>query len=100
MSLQLTFGGVASMEAFKDRLERMKRAFAPIGAPPLKPVDLMNKLFQLAEAHLANQATPLPTSSTSSPATAVQHFLPSAGRNCVKCCEIHVHVYMSDISVC
>ena len=54
MSLQLTFGGVVSMEAFKGRLERMKHAFVPEGAPPLKPVDLLNKLF---EAHLA---TPVP----------------------------------------
>ena len=43
-----------SLAHFKGRLERMKHAFVPEGAPPLKPVDLLNKLF---EAHLA---TPVP----------------------------------------
>ena len=72
MSLQLTFDGLESMEAFKTRLERMKRAFAPAGGQSLKPVDLFSKLFDLAEAHLAEQA-PISTTEVS------QHFLPSAG---------------------
>lgn len=74
MSLQLTFDGLESMEAFKTRLERMKRAFAPAGGPgqSLKPVDLFNKLFDLADTHLAEQA-PISTTEVS------QHFLPSSG---------------------
>ena len=79
------------------RLETGWITFAPEGAAPLKPVDLMNKLFQLADAHLASEATPLPTSSTASPAAAVQNFLPSAGRDCMEYCVdmfVHVHEYI------
>ena len=72
MSLQLTFGGLESMEAFKTRLERMKRAFAPAEGQPLKPVDLFSKLFDLAESYFAEQ---LPVSTTE----VTQHFLPSSG---------------------
>ena len=53
MSLQLTFNSVGAMEAFKDRMERMKQAFTPEGAPALKRVDLLPKLLQIAEAHIA-----------------------------------------------
>ena len=60
-------------------MEWMKRAFAPEGAPPLKPVDLMAKLFDIADVHLASQTGPTHTSTSAAPATAAQHFLPFAG---------------------
>ena len=50
MSLQLTFSSLEAMDGFKARLERMKRAFAPAGGQPLKTVDLMNELFNIAES--------------------------------------------------
>ena len=52
ISLQLTFGGLESMEAFKTPLEHLKHFFAPTGDQPLKPVDLLSKLFDLAESSL------------------------------------------------
>ena len=51
ISLQLTFGGLESIEAFKTPLEHLKHSFAPSGGQPLKPVDL-SKLFDLAESSL------------------------------------------------
>ena len=41
MSFQLTFENESAMDAFKERLEAIKRAFRPEGAPPLK---LLKKL--------------------------------------------------------
>ena len=76
LTLQLTFNNEGSMKAFKERMEALKTVFAP---SPLKPVELMAKLFDLAEAHLANTAQPLPPSTSSSPAEASQHLLPYAG---------------------
>ena len=40
------------MEAFKTPLEHLKNVFAPSGGQPLKPVDLLSKLFDLAESSL------------------------------------------------
>jgi hypothetical protein len=37
------------MAAFKERMEALKSALAPAGAPPLKPVELMAKLFDIAD---------------------------------------------------
>ena len=67
------------MIAFKERMERMKTVFAPHGGPPLKPVELMARLFDIADTHLASQTTPASHSSSAAPAPAAQHFLPSAG---------------------
>lgn len=75
MSLQLTFEGMESMEGFKTRMERIKRAFAPAGGQPLKPVELFNKLFDLAESYLA-EADP---NSTNASTEVTQHLLPSSG---------------------
>ena len=47
MSLQLTFGGVASMEAFKGKLEHMKHAFVPEGAPPLMTTETCGPTKQI-----------------------------------------------------
>ena len=73
LTLQLTFNNEGSMKAFKERMEALKTVFAP------SPLKLMAKLFDLAEAHLANTAQPLPPSTSSSPAEASQHLLPYAG---------------------
>ena len=90
MSLQLTFNSVGAMEAFKDRMERMKRAFVPEGAPALKPVDLLAKLLQIAEAHIASQSVPVYPSSSAAPATVNQHFLPCGGKSCPTLPFVHV----------
>ena len=47
-TLQLTFGNAATMAA---RMETLKAALAPAGATPLKPVELMAKLFDIADVH-------------------------------------------------
>ena len=72
MSLQLTFSSLEAMDGFKAWLEHMKRAFAPAGRQTLKTIDLMNKLFNIAEFHLTEQA-PASTSEVT------QHLLPSSG---------------------
>ena len=78
LSMQLTFSDTGSMAAFKERMKLLKTVLAPEGAPPLKPVELMTKLFDIADAHLASRTTPAPHSSSASPALA-QHLLPSSG---------------------
>ena len=80
LTLQLTFSNTAMMAAFKQRMEALKSAFVPAGAPPLKPVELMAKLFDIADIHLANQPPPPPISSSASPSVVSEHFLPSAGQ--------------------
>ena len=52
-TLQLTFATLAAKEAFNGKLERLQAAFAPEGSSPLQPVELLAKLFELADAHLA-----------------------------------------------
>ena len=79
LTLQLTFNNEGCMKEFKERMEALKTAFAPAQVSPLKPVELMAKLFDLAEAHLANTPQPLPPSTSSSPAEVSQHLLPYAG---------------------
>ena len=54
LTLQLTFNHEGSMPAFRERMDALKTAFAPAEPSPLKPVELMAKLFDLAEAHLAS----------------------------------------------
>jgi hypothetical protein len=49
LTLQLTFGNTDTMAAFKERMEALKSALAPVGASPLKPVELMAKLFDIAD---------------------------------------------------
>ena len=72
MSLQLTFSSLEAMDGFKARFERMKRPFAPAGGQPLKTVNLMNELFNIAESHLTEQAP-------ASASEVTQHLLPSSG---------------------
>ena len=79
-TLQLTFGNAATMAAFKERMETLKAALAPTGVPPLKPVELMAKLFDIADVHLASQPPPPLISSSATPSVVSEHFLPSAGK--------------------
>jgi hypothetical protein len=46
LTLQLTFGNTDTMALFKQRMEVLKSALAPC---PLKPVDLIAKLFEIAD---------------------------------------------------
>ena len=57
MSLQLTFSNLETIDSLKARLEQIKRAFATAGCQLLKTTDLVNKLFNIAESHLIQQAT-------------------------------------------
>ena len=68
ISLQLTFSNLEAMDGFKAWLECMKRAFAPAGGQPLKAIDLMNELFNIAESHLTEHTSEV-----------TQHLLPSSG---------------------
>ena len=69
------------MAAFKEWMETLKSALAPAGAPSLKPVELMAKLFDIADVHLANQPTSSPVSLSATPSVVVsEHFFPSAGK--------------------
>jgi hypothetical protein len=79
-TLQLTFGSEGAMTAFKERMDALKAALAPAGASPLKPVELMAKLFDMADAHLTNQTPPPPIFSSAKPSAVSEHFLPSAGK--------------------
>ena len=92
MSLQLTFGGLEPLEAFKARIERMKHAFAPARGQPLKPVDLFSKLFDLAESYLSEQ---LPVSITE----VTEHFLPSSGIHIMICTKgtVQLLLYMKGV---
>ena len=80
LTLQLTFSNEGTMAVFKERMEYLKSAFAPAGASPLKPVELMAKLFNIADAHVANQPPPPQISSSATPSVVSEHFLPSAGK--------------------
>ena len=51
LTLQLTFGNTGTMAAFKQRMEAPKSALTPAGAPPLEPVELMAKLFDIADVN-------------------------------------------------
>ena len=87
LTLQLTFSSTGSMAAFKERMESLKIALVPVGSPPLEPVELMAKL---ADAHLASQTTSTPVSSSAAPAAVAEHFLPS-----VRASPIVIHCKLS-----
>ena len=67
-TLQFTFDTEERCEAFKAKVEVMKRVLSPAGGPPSDNVGLLSKLFEIAEASLAQRqqaAAPQPCSSSS-----------------------------------
>ena len=78
VTLQFTFEDDAANAAFKARLQRVKELLVPEGRPPLDNVGLMTRLFDLVEGQLSR-----PEAAEPAPATATQHFLPSAGMSTV-----------------
>ena len=64
-TLQFTFESEERCEAFKTKVEAMKRLLSPANGPPLDNVGLMMKLFEVAEASLPQrQATTVPQPSS------------------------------------
>ena len=75
LTLQLKFSNAASMAAFKERMDVLKTMLAPAQASALKSVELMAKLFDIAEAHLASTPQPVPPSTSSSSVEVSQQLL-------------------------
>ena len=57
-TLQFTFNTQETCEAFKAKVEGMKRLLALASGPPLDNLGLMSTLFEIAEVSLAQRQPP------------------------------------------